>query len=644
VANAGVISSAAWDAFKPSLNLAYDAAAPTRLAIIGRDGAIVNVVQDFIPSSLPNVLASRVNAVVTDASCGACHAENSLKRDKLLFGTKGSGHLGRRYDLGVCSACHNAAGFNPETSTDTEWETLDLKNVVHHLHTYGDYPQNTPFGGVSNIGTGFAPGANPLWAQIGLPGLPGTYNCRTCHDNQNPKILPAQPANRPAEDKDAWQTRITQQGCGSCHPVDFTNHYGNQPDNLQCVLCHGTDRSEPVRMSHATPYPTPNNPELYLGAQKVEYEIASVTVDANRQPIVKFRVKVDGTPLNLKALPANITGVSTAIVVAWSSPMPAPASSANGPAIAKPVDWNNFGTTTGRTYWNYDVSLNLRSYDQPRTQSLNAAVIASLTGPDADGYFTTVAGINPTTPIAFPADTTLRGVGMESYLTFTNANGTMNISGNAPFKGIDNTPATMRRSLVDIDSCNTCHERIGFHSNAGRANNPDYCAACHNTEMSSSNVFAGTHTDGKVYAQQPNNLKEMVHSIHAAGIRETPFNFIRGNVAATTGGQGPHPFEDVIYPAQISDCGACHKTGTYKLPASTSYAWTVLNAQPALTAAAPHNPGLAVRQGPATGACGSCHDSASAKAHFAANTATSIGAESCNVCHGPGASYEAHVD
>ena len=38
---------------------------------------------------------------------------------------------------------------------------------------------------------------------LGLPGLPGTYNCRTCHDNQNPKILPFQPATRAAADKDA---------------------------------------------------------------------------------------------------------------------------------------------------------------------------------------------------------------------------------------------------------------------------------------------------------------------------------------------------------------------------------------------------------------------------------------------------------
>jgi hypothetical protein len=50
------------------------------------------------------------------------------------------------------------------------------------------------------------------------------------------------------------------------------------------------------------------------------------------------------------------------------------------------------------------------------------------------------------------------------------------------------------------------------------------------------------------------------------------------------------------------------------------------------------------RVGPATAACGTCHNSESAKAHFALNTATSIGAESCGTCHGPGRQNEAHAD
>lgn len=637
VANAGVISSPAWDAIRPTLDLAYNPAATTRLAILGRDGVVVNIVKDFVPSALPAMLATTAHELVTEESCGACHAEKSAVRGKLLFGTKGSGHLGRRYDLGTCTSCHNAASYNVEASTDAAWVSLDLKNIVHALHA-DHYPQNAPFGGVSGIGTGFDGGL-------------GVQNCRTCHDNQNPKILPQQPAARTAADKAAWQENISKQACNSCHTVDYSAHFGNQPDNASCTLCHGPGRAVPVNLAHATPYSTPNNPELVAGAARVEYQIASMTVDAvTRQPTVRFRVLVNGTPLNLKTLPANGISIgSLNMKLTWSAPMPG---SGTSPAIAKPVDWNNFGGG-GRTFWNNTVTTGLLAYDQPTTVNLSTAgVIASLVGPDADGYFTTVPGINPAAPLAFPAgDLTLRAVAMESFLTIN----AMNISGNAAMKGVDGAN-TLRRAIVDIDSCNTCHERIGFHSNAGRMNSPEYCAACHNPEVSNSNLFEGlgqygTMTTPKQFAQHSNNFKEMIHSIHAAPFRNgptqsgsVPFNFIRGNPNATSG-NGPMVLGEFAYPAQVSDCNACHLPNTYALPSNTNYAWTVTRTSTAnlVTAAnaATFNPALAPRQGPSAGACGSCHAGTAAKVHFDVNTIAGIG-ESCNVCHGPGKPNQAH--
>ena len=109
---------------------------------------------------------------------------------------------------------------------------------------------------MSGIGAGFPAGVSG--------DAKGVMNCRTCHDNQNPKILPQQPANRSAEDQMAWMTNVTQQACNTCHAVDFTNHFGNQPGNVQCGECHSPTRSLPVAVAHATPYSTPNNPELYL--------------------------------------------------------------------------------------------------------------------------------------------------------------------------------------------------------------------------------------------------------------------------------------------------------------------------------------------------------------------------------------------
>ncbi|MDP1646601.1 MAG: OmcA/MtrC family decaheme c-type cytochrome [Rubrivivax sp.] len=637
VGRSGVLNSPAATPILAGLDLAYAPNAVTRIGIAGRGGPRYNAVIDFVPAQLPTLLAVKTNQFVTNESCGACHAADSSSRGKLEFTGL---HGNTRYDVALCSTCHNPSTYDSNASTDTAWTSIDLKVMVHKLHasatgysvagrdyTHVTYPQNAPFGGVSSIGA--------------FTAKPGVLNCRTCHDNQSPKIT--QPASRVAADKAAWMNNISQQACGTCHDgtvttrVDFSNHFGNQPGNEQCALCHGPDRSKPVNMAHATPYATPNNPELVAGAKKVEYQIASVAVNAASQPTVKFRVLVDGAALDLKTLPAGgiaIGGLN--LKLAWSAPMAAPVSSANGPAMAAPLDWNNFGSTGSRTYWNNDVTMNLRAYDQPAGSNLSTTgLIASLTGPDAEGYFTTVAGINPAAPLAFPANAVLKAVAIESYLSI---NG-MNISGRAALKGVDGATNTLRRSIVDIDSCNTCHERVGFHSNAGRMDNPEYCATCHNAEVSSSNIFAGMADYSgktKAYSQKPNNFKEMVHSIHAAGIRSTPFNFIRGNPAGGSG-QGPIVFDEVGYPARIADCAACHKPGTYAVPNNDNYAWSVVDAQPALGATpGAFNPLLSVRQGPATGSCGSCHDSSSARAHFAINTAFEIGAEGCNICHGPG--------
>lgn len=681
VANAGTIASAAWDAVKGGLDLAYSANASTRLAIAGRDGAIVNLVQDFVPGSLPALSSTTANEVATNASCGACHAENSAQRAKLLFGTKGSGHLGRRYDIRLCVACHNPNGYDPANSTDAKWSTLDFKVLIHKYHGTHDYPQNSPFGGVGAIGTGF----NNNTA------APGVLNCRTCHDNQNPKVLPHQPASRPAADKNAWKANVSQQACGSCHDgsvataVDFSNHQGlnfiqgGKPVNDACEVCHGVTSRYPevaVPSAHATPYPSYNNPELSRGAKKVEYQIASVTVDGTGKPTVKFRVLVDGTPLDLKSLPTSTIAIGAVnMKLAWSAPMPAPTTAAfSGPAIAKPLDWNNFGSNSGRSYWNREINiqtgttsgpangtaLTAAAFDQPPGVNLsNSGVIASLTGPDGDGYFTTVPGISPTSPLAFPTtkgELTLRAVAIESYLTISyDDNGTkksMNISGKAALKGVDGASSTLRRAVVDIDSCNTCHERVGFHSNAGRMNNPDYCVTCHNGELTSSNIFAGEATFSLApgggtfyYSQKPNNFKDLIHSIHAGAKRKVanpldPFNFIRGNPNAS-GGSGPMVFQNVVYPAQIGDCKTCHLPGSYKVPESPQYAWSAIDAFPALGTIASFDPTKTIRQGPSTAACGSCHNSTHNRAHFAQNTTAPLG-ESCATCHGPGQLFEAH--
>jgi OmcA/MtrC family decaheme c-type cytochrome len=141
----------------------------------------------------------------------------------------------------------------------------------------------------------------------------------------------------------------------------------------------------------------------------------------------------------------------------------------------------------------------------------------------------------------------------------------------------------------------------------------------------------------------------MIHSIHAAPFREEqnpedPYNFIRSNPLAG-GGSGPMVFQDVPYPLQVSDCQACHKSGTQLLPegaAATGLGWSVYDAEPALGSITTFNPLVSIRRGPAAAACTTCHNSAEAAAHVQANTSATARAESCVICHGEGRAYEAH--
>lgn len=689
VANAGVISGAGWDAFKASLplDLSYDAAATTRLTIVGRDGALVNLVQDFVPSSLPTLPAAASAQVVTDASCGACHPENSAKRESLRIGL--GGHFGRRFKVEVCVMCHNAAGGNPATSTVAAWKTLDLKVMLHDLHA-AEFPQSGSFGGVSNIRnpTADIPGVDigiPAGARPRFNGANGVINCRSCHDNSNTQVVPFQPTNRAAADKTAWQTNISRLACQSCHDgtvgaenvVDFANHFGNQRDDSQCALCHGQDKSANVNGAHTTPYSTPNNPFLYPGAKVTKYEISSLKVDpATGIATVFFRVLVGDTeatlaPINLKAPPAGVCVVANCqngnsaaglnLRLAWAKPMVQPTALNSGPAISSPVDWNNFAGGN-RQYWNDQTNLGtgLRMYDQPIGRNV-VDLLPRLQGPDASGFHAIV--LNDAADPKFPADPvystlTLKAVALESYLVINN----YNISADAVLKGVDGTTSTVRRQIVDMGKCDTCHERIGFHSNAGRANNAEYCATCHNPEITSSNLFAGfanypvvTPPKLTYFSQRPNNFKDMVHSIHAGEMRkeqnkDDPFNFLRGNPLGT-GGSGPMIFENVVYPARQYDCQTCHKPNTYSVPAVANLAWSAVDATDALGTANPaageapvaagvYDPLKTKRIGPAQAACGSCHNSTSAKTHYSVNS-TAIG-ESCAVCHGPNAEFAAH--
>lgn len=210
-------------------------------------------------------------------------------------------------------------------------------------------------------------------------------------------------------------------------------------------------------------------------------------------------------------------------------------------------------------------------------------------------------------------------VGIEGYRNVTLLSGTTqervvrdaghNVVSN--FRVTDSV-VTPRRQVVANEKCNACHYSINFHGS--NRNDVQQCVLCHNptaTDRAQRSADKGE--------PESINFKEMIHRIHR-GEENTRDVTIYGF------GGAPTNFNEVRYPRPKSDCGACHLNGSEQLPLRDNLAPTVdprgfFNLSP-----------------PATGACLSCHSTASAAAHADINISSRFG-ESCTTCHGQGADF-----
>ena len=62
-------------------------------------------------------------------------------------------------------------------------------------------------------------------------------------------------------------------------------------------------------------------------------------------------------------------------------------------------------------------------------------------------------------------------LGLESYASDLNP---------VAYFSVDGSPIKPRRKVVDIDTCNTCHDRLALHGGSRRE--VEYCVMCHNPQ------------------------------------------------------------------------------------------------------------------------------------------------------------------
>jgi OmcA/MtrC family decaheme c-type cytochrome len=645
----------------------------------------VNVVYDFIPATGKQLAATDAGErmVVDTASCNECHGKLGG-----IPGTESSGfHGGSRYNPQYCDTCHtdqqkygqarvsSTNGVFPAGNTNVaDGVTLgDFPVLIHRVHA-GEtlVKQGYTFSGVKLNDT--------LFPQ-------DIRNCTKCHDSSGSKVAPQ---------GNNFKTVPSRLACGTCHDgINFatgqgvtlqaandakvnggtpaaTGHVGGaQADDGKCALCH--DATSIASVYHVpTTRPNPDNvlngganantnaawiaskaDNLPQGAVAVSYDLKSVSRDANKHPVLVFRMLQNGT-----AVPFNTFGGGKTEL--WDGFIGAPSAyfvyAVPQDGINLPSDFNGSASGYLKNIW-------------------NGSAAGTLAGPDGSGYYTVTL-----TGVVVPDSATMLtgGLGYSYGLPATQPLTQVNLGGKFAYNATNKTGGLItiakdaqkvatgygaRRAIVDDNRCNSCHQELGaftleaFH--AGQRNDGTTCAWCHNPNRTSSGWSADSTS--------------FIHAIHGGSKRTVPFTW-----HAPAVGQS---YQEVGYPGILNQCETCHVPGSYdfsgQLNASQegnrlyravatgtvvsagSDALTKYTVSPYVTADVNYGSGASVASAtgvltaaagttlvnsPTAAACFSCHDTSDDKAHMKANGGSIYApraqalqtTESCLVCHGSG--------
>ena len=150
----------------------------------------------------------------------------------------------------------------------------------------------------------------------------------------------------------------------------------------------------------------------------------------------------------------------------------------------------------------------------------------------------------------------------------------------------------VRRAIVDPAKCGNCHEWfeghggnrvVGLQLDPDAPQQPMVCSLCHVPNLSTSGrsidpanaasrPSTGEPSDATValgtsntwtWPEDTNNLKDMIHGIHASGTRTYDYEFVRGRNDGIY-----YNWAEVTFPAEngVRNCLLCHFDGTFQLP------------------------------------------------------------------------------
>jgi OmcA/MtrC family decaheme c-type cytochrome len=544
--------------------VAYDPNLTHRVSFEIRGFAPVdNPVYTFRPSD-DATTGLFTRTIVKTGTCNNCHENLAL-------------HGGARFETNYCQTCHN-----PRSADANSGNTVDFKVMIHKIHRGEDLP--SVIGGTDYCIYGF--NDNPhCYGGIMFPQEGGVVfpqdirNCENCHSENDPDTPDA--AN--------WYQVPTVEACGSCHDdVNFEtgdNHRGGAKGNDSCTSCHSPDKTGGLGAYQKH--------RILTDEDAAKYSLNILTIDfmgPGTAPRVTFSV-TDPTnndmPYDLENDPDLTNGTSNlTFYMAWET-----------------TDYDNDGN---------------RNSGATSTNVYSSGVLQAMPA----GMFTYFIDLG-TIPMGAVGSGGIAFAGQVATSV-----GTLQPDNTHAFFGITDDPMdpAPRRTKVDIDNCNNCHNRLitGRHNN--RTNDINVCVMCHNPGAAKS-------------SGGPMDMKQFIHRIHTV--------------------------DGTRYPQRTSNCVACHTDdGFYPLALDSGVLASSVDRGTVDT-----DPTDNSRITPNAATCSVCHSDADATLHMEQNGASfnacqeadettrvrvdfcgpggnktgAIVQESCTVCHDPGRTADVAV-
>ena len=330
-------------------------------------------------------------------------------------------HGGRRLDMENCQSCHNGI------VTDPNAVSVELGHMVDAIDMGPNREGKDEQGNIVPMPYTIAGyGGDHAFDYPAFPTKP-FMDCATCHVEDDTLA-----------DKDLWLANANANACAGCHTDSPAQHKSDKNPQLTCTDCH----SAAVHDNHAKPY---------KAAKEYEVSVSHIAISAANE--ISFDMKIlDDTGITVAQNEVYKKGYSKPyVVISWDVEKDYPDFD-QSPYSERRIDIKDANKAT----WNADNSVSVKV-------SMNfPADIASRS-----------LEVLPVLKVCFIEGTSTRTRcdNTEAYPAYVQTPAYRTV--------LDDSEAvvTMRRAIVDDQTCHSCHSFEFYHDSNGVN-----CIACHTND------------------------------------------------------------------------------------------------------------------------------------------------------------------